>query len=82
MVQAIINLEEHKDRVLTIVKGKYGFKNKSQAINFVIGKFEEEILEPQLRPEYVKKLQRIKKQKGIHFKSVEDLKKKIENEEV
>ena len=82
MVQAIINLEEHKDRVLTIVKGKYGFKNKSQAINFVIGRFEEELLEPQLRPEYVKKLQRIKKRKGIHFKSVEDLKKKIEDEEV
>jgi len=79
MVQAIINLEEHKDRVLTIVKGKFGFKNKSQAINFVIGKFEEELLEPQLRPEYVKKLDKIKKQKGIRFKSVGDLKKQIEN---
>jgi len=82
MVQAIINLEEHKDRVLTIVKGKFGLKNKSQAINFVIGKFEEELLEPQLRPEYVKKLHKIKKQKGIHFKSVKELRKQIEDEEV
>ena len=82
MVQAIIDLEEHKDRVLTIVKGKFGFKNKSQAINFVIGQYEEELLEPGLRPEYVKKLHKIKKQKGIRFKSVDDLRKKIENEEV
>ena len=82
MVQAIIDLEEHKDRVLTIVKGKFGFKNKSQAINFVIGKYEEEILEPQLRPEYIKKLHKIKKQKGISFKSVNDLRKKIENDKV
>ena len=28
MVQAIIDLGEHEDRVLTIVKGKYRFKNK------------------------------------------------------
>ena len=82
MVQAIIDLEEHKDRVLTIVKGKFGFKNKSQAINFVIGKYEEELLEPQLRPEYIKKLHKIKKQKGISFKSVNDLRKKIENDKV
>ena len=77
MVQAIIDLEEHKDRVLTIVKGKFGFKNKSQAINFVIGQYEEELLEPQLRPEYIKKLHKIKKQKGISFKSVGDLRKEF-----
>ena len=65
MVQAIINIDEHKDRVLTIVKGKFGFKNKSQAINFVIGKFEEEILEPQLRPEYKDKLAKIIKGKHL-----------------
>lgn len=65
MVQAIINLEEHKDRVLTIVKGKYGLKNKSQAINFVIGKFEEELLEPELRPEYKDKLAKIMKGKHL-----------------
>ena len=82
MVQAIIDLEEHKDRVLSIVKGKFGFKNKSQAINFVIGQYEEELLEPQLRPEYIKKLHKIKKQKGISFKSVNDLRKKIENDKV
>ena len=78
MVQAIITLGEHEDRVLTIVKGKYGLKNKSQAINLVIEMFEEELLEPQLRPEYVEKLKKIDKQKGIPFKSVAELRKHIE----
>ena len=79
MVQAIVNIGEYEDRVLNIIKGKFGFKNKSEAVNFVIDKYEQELLEPQLRPEYVAKLQRIKKEKGIRFKSVEELRKHIEN---
>jgi hypothetical protein len=79
MVQAIINMGEREDRVLNIVKGKYGLKNKSDAVNFVINKFEEELLEPQLRPEYIEKINKIKKQKGIIFKNVDDLRKHIEN---
>lgn len=79
MVQAIINLGEYEDRILTILKGKFGFKNKSEAINFVIDKYQEEFLEPELKPEYVKKLNTIKKQKGIKFKSIDELRKSIEN---
>lgn len=41
--------------------------------------YEQTILEPQLRPEYREKLKRIKKEKGIRFKSVDELKKHIEN---
>ena len=79
MVQAIVKLGENEDRVLTIVKGKYGLKNKSEAVNLIISKFEEELLEPELRPEYVEKIKDIKKQKGTPFKSVEELRKHIEN---
>ena len=79
MTQALIKLEEHEDRILNIVKGKYGFKNKSDAIRFVIGKFEEELLEPELRPEYLEKLGRLRKQKGVPFRSVDELRKRIEN---
>lgn len=80
MVQAVINLGEYEDRILTIVKGKFGFSNKSEAVNFVIDKFEEEFLEPELKPEYVQKLRKIKKEKGTRFKSIEELKKHIEND--
>jgi len=79
MAQTLVKLKEHEDRVLNIVKGKYGFKNKSDAVRFVIGKFEEELLEPELRPEYVEKLARIRKQKGYSFKDMNDLRKHIEN---
>jgi len=79
MVQAVINLDENTDRVLNIIKGKFGFRNKSEAVNFVVEEYEEELLEPELRPEYVEKLKRIEKQKGIRFKSVNELRKHIEN---
>lgn len=79
MTQAIVELGEHEDRVLNIVKGKYGFRNKSDAVNFVIAKFEEELLEPELRPEYADKLGKALSQKGTKFKSVEALRKSIED---
>jgi len=75
MVQAMIQLNEHEDRVLTIVKGKYGLKTKSEAINLVIEKFEQEFLEPELRPEYTEKLNKIHRGKYTSFKSIEELKK-------
>lgn len=79
MVQAIINIEDETNRVLNIIKAKFGLKDKSEAINVMAEQYEDEILEPQLRPEYVKKLQRIKKEKGVCFKNVKELRKHIEN---
>jgi len=65
MVQAMINIEEHTNRVLNIVKAKFGLKDKSEAINLVVSEYEGNILEPELRPEYVKKLKNIMKGKHI-----------------
>ncbi|MDP3728349.1 MAG: DUF2683 family protein [bacterium] len=79
MVQAMIQLNEHEDRVLTIVKGKYGLKTKSEAINLVIKKFEQEFLEEKLRPEYKEKLKNIEEEGyGKTFSSIGQLRKKIE----
>jgi hypothetical protein len=78
MVQAIIDIEDQTNRVLNIVKAKYGLKDKSEAINVIAKQYEAELLEPQLRPEYAAKLDTIKKQKGIRFKSVDDLRKHID----
>ncbi|OGM03294.1 antitoxin [Candidatus Woesearchaeota archaeon RBG_13_36_6] len=79
MVQAIVKFGEYQDRILTIVKGKFGLKNKTEAVNFVIQKYGEDLLEPELRPEYVKKLKRIEKEKTIQFKSLDELRALIEN---
>lgn len=80
MVQAIVNLGEHQDRLLTIIKGKFGLKNKSDAVNFVISKYEEELLEPQLRPEYVNKIKNLEKNgKFSEYTKLSTLKDEIEN---
>lgn len=80
MAQALVKLGEHEDRILTIVKGKYGFKNKSEAVNFVIDKFEEELLEPELKPEFVHKMKIMEKEgKFKSYKSLSDFRKDIEN---
>ena len=65
MVQAVINIEENANKVLNIVKAKFGLKDKSQAINLVVNEYEENFLEPQLRPEYKAKLAKIVKGKRL-----------------
>mgnify|MGYP001417358289 CR=1 FL=1 len=65
MVQAVINIDENTNRVLNIVKAKFGLKDKSQAINIVVNEYEENVLEPSLRPEYRNKLAKIMKEKHL-----------------
>ena len=68
MVQAIVNLTEHENRIINIIKGKYGFRNKSEAIEFIINEYEKDFLEPELRPEYVEKIRKIEKGKMTKIK--------------
>ncbi|HLD10859.1 MAG TPA: DUF2683 family protein [Candidatus Nanoarchaeia archaeon] len=75
MVQAMINIEENTNRVINIVKAKFGFNDKSQAIDLIVKQYEETILEPELRPEYIEKLEKIRKGKYIKFSSIEELRK-------
>ena len=72
MVKAIIDIDDRTNQVLNIVKAQYGLKDKSEAIETVVQIFEEEVLEPELRPAYVKKVGKIKKEKGIKVKSFAD----------
>ena len=74
----MININENTNRVLNIVKAKYGLKDKSQAIDMVVSGYEESFLEPELRPEYVKKLKKIIKGRHIKVGSVSELRKRYE----
>jgi hypothetical protein len=80
MVQAVIDLGEHEGRIVNIVKGKYGLKNKSEAISLIVKKFEETFLEPEVRPEYLENLSKIQKGKYTKFSSVDELRKELEND--
>jgi len=75
MVQAIININDETNRILNIVKAKFGLKDKSQAINIMAYQYSGEILEPELRPEYIKKARKIMKEKPIHVGTPNNLRK-------
>ena len=79
MVQNIFDLGEREDRILNIIKAKFGLKNKSEALALIVQSYEDNFLEPELRPEYVEKLDKLSKQKGIPFKNAEELRRHIEN---
>jgi len=68
MVQAIINIDEKTNRILNILKAKYGLKDKSEAIDVMAQQYEEEILEPELRPEFIKKMKKRQKEKTVKIK--------------
>ncbi len=77
MVQAIINIDEHTNMLLNIIKAKYGLKNKSSAIDMMAVQYEEEILKSELRPEYINKAKKIMQQKSIDVGNTENLKKML-----
>jgi len=80
MVQAMIDISNEVNHVLNIIKAKFGLKTKSEAIARVVIEYGNEILEPELRPEYLGKLKKIQDNgKFVSFKSIKDLKKSIEN---
>ena len=78
MVQAIIDIEDHTNRVLNIVKAKFGLRDKSEAIDLMAEQYEEEILEPELKPEYIEKAKKIMNQKPIKIGTVGNLRKRLQ----
>ena len=75
MVQSIIDIGENEDRVINIVKARYGLKNKSQAVALITKAYGDSFLEQELKPEYLEKLGKIRKDKYLKFSSVEELRK-------
>ena len=65
MVQALVEINENTNRVLNIVKAKYDLKDKGEAIELVVTEYIEYEGEPELRPEFIKKIEEIKKQKSV-----------------
>ena len=66
MVNALIELNENTNRVLNIVKAKYNFRDKGEAVEFIINKYIEHKADPELRPEFIDKIREIEKQKTIN----------------
>jgi len=68
MVKAIIEIDDHTNRVLNIFKAKHGLKDKSQAIILMAQQFEACVMEPELRPEFIESLKASQSEKTVKVK--------------
>ena len=73
MPVAIVKLDDEANHVINIVKAKYALKDKSAAINAMAHEYEEELLEPELRPEFIEEMKKIEKGKFIKLKNPRDI---------
>ena len=58
MVQAMIDISNEANQILNIVKAKHNLRDKSKAIEKVILEYGTEMLEPELKPEFVDKMKK------------------------
>tara|TARA_Y100000310_G_C20564620_1_gene754817 strand:+ start:92 stop:325 length:234 start_codon:yes stop_codon:yes gene_type:complete len=65
MVNALIELSDNANRVLNVVRAKFGLKDKSEAVEFVVGKFIEQEAEPELLSDFVEKMEKIERQSSV-----------------
>lgn len=72
MVQNIITISEKENRIVNMVKAKYGMKNKNQAIGFMIQTFAKNFLPDALQP--IEKPVRIAERK---VSNIEEMKKEL-----
>jgi len=79
MVQAMIEIPEEANHILNIIKARYNLKTKSEAIAKIVIECGANIIEPELRPEYLEKLQKLEKEKGVSFKNIAELRRIIED---
>jgi hypothetical protein len=73
MPKALVDLSEHANRVVNVVKARDGLRGKSEAIESIVAAYEQEILEPALRPEFVADVQRVRRGKFRRIQSLGEL---------
>jgi hypothetical protein len=63
-----VTIDDRTNQILNILKAKYGLRDKSQAINLMAQQFEECVMEPELRPEFIESLKHSQSEKTIKVK--------------
>jgi hypothetical protein len=59
IISARVNINDYANRVLGIIKHKFGLKDKSEALNKFIELYGDEFIEKQASDKYVKKVSKI-----------------------
>lgn len=57
MPKSVVDLSEHANRIVNVVKARDGLRGKNEALEVIVAAYEERILDPALRPEFVEGLQ-------------------------
>ncbi|HLY75511.1 MAG TPA: DUF2683 family protein, partial [Planctomycetota bacterium] len=71
--KAVVELSEHANRVVNVVKARDGLKGKSEAIESIVAAYEQKILDPALRPEFVADIRRIRQGKFRRIESLDEV---------
>lgn len=69
MVQAMVNISKNANQILNIVKARHNLKDKSEAIEKVVLEYGEDLLEPELRPEFIQKMKERQKEPTVKIKN-------------
>ena len=80
MSQVTVTLDKELDKVVGIIKSAYGISSKDKAIQFIIRDKADEILERELKPEFIAEMRHLEKTaKFKEYKSMDDFWDEIEN---
>lgn len=74
MIQARLRISDRTNHVLNIVKAKYNLKDKSAALDKLVAEYEDKVLEPQFKPEFIEEVLATEKEPLIGpFKNSEEI---------
>jgi len=77
-MKALLDIPNEINQTLNIVKAQHNLKNKVEAITLVVTTYMNDHMEPELRPDFVERMKKKEKEKGIPFRSIAELRKIIE----
>lgn len=76
MVKAIVEIDEEANKVINVLKAQYGLRDKSQAINEMAKQYKVLVLESDVRPDYLKKLEKIHREPILRIGDAGDFRKR------
>lgn len=74
MIQTRLTISDRTNHILNIVKAKYNLRDKSAALDKLVSEYEDKILEPQFKPEFIEEVLATEKEPLIGpFKNIEEI---------
>ncbi len=80
MVKLYLEIGEKQERIVDLIKKQQGIEDNSEAINYIISKYKEDCIDLEVNPDYIDKLLKIDQEKGIKFKTIDELRQLIETD--